>query len=54
MSSLPQASAFAAFGLRVPVLRAIAAEGYTTPTPIQMQAIPYVMQGRDLLGCAQT
>jgi ATP-dependent RNA helicase RhlE len=51
---LPQASAFAAFGLRVPVLRAVAAEGYTTPTPIQIQAIPFVMQGRDLLGCAQT
>jgi len=54
MSPAPQASAFAAFGLRVPVLRAIASEGYTTPTPIQMQAIPFVMQGRDLLGCAQT
>jgi ATP-dependent RNA helicase RhlE len=54
ISDLPQASAFAAFGLRVPVLRAVAAEGYTTPTPIQVQAIPYVMQGRDLLGCAQT
>ena len=51
---LPQASAFAAFGLRVPILRAVAAEGYTTPTPIQVQAIPHVMQGRDLLGCAQT
>src|SRR6202142_3380483 len=54
ISPLPQASAFAAFGLRVPVLRAVAAEGYTTPTPIQIQAIPFVMQGRDLLGCAQT
>jgi ATP-dependent RNA helicase RhlE len=49
-----QASAFATFGLRVPILRAVAAEGYTTPSPIQMQAIPFVMQGRDLLGCAQT
>jgi ATP-dependent RNA helicase RhlE len=54
MVPAPQASAFAAFGLRVPILRAVAAEGYTTPTPIQMQAIPFVMQGRDLLGCAQT
>jgi ATP-dependent RNA helicase RhlE len=54
LSPLPQASAFAAFGLRVPVLRAVAAEGYTTPTPIQVQAIPHVLQGRDLLGCAQT
>ena len=30
------------------------AEGYTTPTPIQAQAIPHVLAGRDLLGCAQT
>ncbi len=37
-----------------PLLRAVAAEGYTTPTPIQLQAIPYVLEGRDLLGCAQT
>jgi len=54
LTPAPQASAFAAFGLRVPVLRAVAAEGYSTPTPIQVQAIPFVMQGRDLLGCAQT
>ncbi len=53
-SPLPQTSAFARFGLRAPLLRAVAAEGYTTPTPIQVQAIPHVMQGRDLLGCAQT
>lgn len=37
-----------------PLLRAIAAEGYETPTPIQQQAIPHVLTGRDLLGCAQT
>lgn len=37
-----------------PILRAVSEEGYTTPTPIQQQAIPYVLQGRDLLGCAQT
>jgi ATP-dependent RNA helicase RhlE len=35
-------------------LRAVTAEGYTTPTPIQQQAIPYVLDGRDLLGLAQT
>ena len=37
-----------------PLLRAITAEGYSTPTPIQKQAIPFVLEGRDLLGCAQT
>lgn len=37
-----------------PILRAVAAEGYTHPTPIQKQAIPVVLQKRDLLGCAQT
>lgn len=36
------------------LLRAIAAENYTEPTPIQAQAIPIVLEGRDLLGCAQT
>ncbi|MBI5765184.1 MAG: DEAD/DEAH box helicase [Planctomycetes bacterium] len=45
---------FADLGLSEPILRAIAAEGYTTPTPIQTQAIPHVLAGRDLLGCAQT
>jgi ATP-dependent RNA helicase RhlE len=37
-----------------PILKAIEEEGYTTPTPIQAQAIPIVLQGNDLLGCAQT
>ncbi len=37
-----------------PILKAVAAKGYTTPTPIQEKAIPIVLQGRDLLGCAQT
>lgn len=37
-----------------PILRALIAEGYTTPTPIQQKAIPLVLEGRDLLGCAQT
>ncbi|MBI1899914.1 MAG: DEAD/DEAH box helicase [Planctomycetia bacterium] len=45
---------FHAFGLSEPILRAVVAEGYTTPTPIQSQAIPHVLAGRDLLGCAQT
>ena len=37
-----------------PILDAIAEEGYETPTPIQAKAIPPVLAGRDLLGCAQT
>ncbi|MES2616955.1 MAG: DEAD/DEAH box helicase [Bacteroidota bacterium] len=37
-----------------PILKALKDEGYTTPTPIQAQAIPIVLQGKDLLGCAQT
>ena len=45
---------FAGLGLSTPLLRAIIEEGYTTPTPIQRQAIPMIAQGRDLLGCAQT
>src|SRR5476651_108685 len=37
-----------------PILRALKTEGYTTPTPIQEQAIPIVLRHQDLLGCAQT
>jgi ATP-dependent RNA helicase RhlE len=37
-----------------PVLKALSDEGYTTPTPIQEQAIPSILQHKDLLGCAQT
>jgi ATP-dependent RNA helicase RhlE len=37
-----------------PILRAVKAEGYTVPTPIQEQAIPVLLEGRDLIGCAQT
>jgi len=37
-----------------PVMKALTAEGYTVPTPIQEQAIPHIMVGRDLQGCAQT
>ena len=37
-----------------PLLEAIKTKGYTQPTPIQQQAIPVVLEGRDLLGCAQT
>src|SRR5580693_1347460 len=37
-----------------PILRALRAEGYTQPTPIQEQSIPIILQRKDLLGCAQT
>jgi superfamily II DNA/RNA helicase len=45
---------FAALGLSAPVVRAVAEKGYVTPTPIQAQAIPVVLAGRDVLGVAQT
>lgn len=45
---------FTGFNLAQPILRAIADEGYTTPSPIQAKAIPALLQGRDLLGVAQT
>src|SRR5262245_8115987 len=45
---------FSDLGLNPDVLRAVADSGYTTPTPIQAQAIPVVLTGRDVLGCAQT
>lgn len=45
---------FAALGLRDELVRAVLAHGYSTPTPIQKQAIPAVLQGGDLLGGAQT
>ena len=45
---------FSDLGLSPDVLRAVADSGYTTPTPIQVQAIPVVLTGRDVLGCAQT
>ncbi|NQV57788.1 MAG: DEAD/DEAH box helicase [Rhodospirillales bacterium] len=45
---------FADLGLSDEVLKAVSDAGYTDPTPIQEQAIPYVLMGRDILGCAQT
>src|SRR6476646_4355752 len=45
---------FAALGISEPLCRALAAEKYTNPTPIQTQSIPQLLQGRDLLGIAQT
>jgi ATP-dependent RNA helicase RhlE len=45
---------FEELGLSEPILRAVVSEGYTIPTPIQLKAIPHVLAGSDLLGCAQT
>ena len=45
---------FQDLGLSAPLLRAIEEKGYENPTPIQEQAIPPVLRGRDLQGCAQT
>lgn len=45
---------FNQLGLAEPIQRALAAKDYTTPTPIQIQAIPPLMKGRDLCGIAQT
>ena len=45
---------FQSLGLSEPILRALKAEGYTSPTPIQAKAVPVVLDGKDLLACAQT
>jgi len=45
---------FESLNIIEPILRSIKEEGYTTPTPIQVQAIPVVLEGVDLIGCAQT
>jgi ATP-dependent RNA helicase RhlE len=45
---------FSSLGLAEPILRAVSAEGYTSPTPIQAKVIPAMMQGTDVLGIAQT
>src|SRR5690242_1138620 len=45
---------FSDLHLHEPLVRAVAAEGYTHPTPIQQKAIPHLLAGRDLVGIAQT
>ena len=45
---------FSELSLTRPLLRAVEEQGYTQPSPIQAKAIPPVLEGRDLLGCAQT
>jgi Superfamily II DNA and RNA helicases len=47
-------TSFAQLDIIDPIRRALHTEGYTVPTPIQAQAIPLLLAGRDLLGCAQT
>src|SRR3546814_9694710 len=49
-----QLKTFSELGLAEPIARALANEGYETPPPIQAQAIPYGLQGKDILGIAQT
>lgn len=45
---------FTALGLSKPILDAVSKQGYETPSPIQAQAIPAIMQGKDVMGAAQT
>jgi ATP-dependent RNA helicase DeaD len=54
MSDLQVLPAFAALGLSAPLLSALKTIGYETPSPIQSACIPFLMQGRDVLGQAQT
>ncbi len=53
-SEVAPAVRFEDFGLSADILRALADQGYVHPTPIQAQAIPIVLQGRDVMGAAQT
>lgn len=50
----PSKNPFAALGLREPLVRALADSGYLTPTPVQEQVIPSMLQGQDIIGQAQT
>ncbi|UAW64972.1 DEAD/DEAH box helicase [Mycoavidus sp. HKI] len=59
ISSVPETDAgdlpcFDHFGLHADILKALAGQGYTTPTPIQAQAIPVILAGHDVMGVAQT
>lgn len=45
---------FKDLGLSPPLLKAVEAEGYVTPTPVQLQSIPPLLAGKDVLGIAQT
>jgi ATP-dependent RNA helicase RhlE len=54
MKEYDDMTSFTELGLMEPLCQAVAAEGYTTPTPIQEQAIPVLLAGQDVLGVAQT
>ena len=45
---------FASLGLSQPILEAVESHGYKTPSPIQLKAIPAVIEGRDVMAAAQT
>ncbi|EJL6466183.1 DEAD/DEAH box helicase, partial [Vibrio cholerae] len=45
---------FTSLGLSAPILKAIEEKGYNTPSPIQLQAIPAVLAGKDVMAAAQT
>jgi superfamily II DNA/RNA helicase len=54
VQNIAPAIRFEDFGLSAEILRALADQGYVHPTPIQAEAIPIVLQGRDVMGAAQT
>jgi ATP-dependent RNA helicase RhlE len=54
LKSKRQKMSFEKLNLMAPLQRALDKEGYTSPTPIQMEAIPYLLKGKDLMGIAQT
>ncbi len=53
-SDNPTATTFASLNLCAPLLRALVEKAYTHPSPIQARAIPPLLAGRDLIGCALT
>ncbi len=53
-AALAAASVFADLGLGLPIVQAVALKGYSTPSPIQIQCIPAVLEGHDVMAAAQT
>src|SRR5207237_3231306 len=51
---MPEPMSFDSLGLAAELLRAVADQGYTEPTPVQAEAIPFVLASRDLIAGAQT